>query len=267
VALTAPADRFGPASRLVPAAGIAAIDFISDLHLHASRPATLRAFEQLLLQADSQALVILGDLFEVWVGDDAMAEQGIERDVGGWLSEAASRYPIWLMHGNRDFLIGRAFAQATGVTLLPDPTVLQAFGRKVLLTHGDELCVADTDYQRFRRQVRDPAWQQAVLARPLAERRVLAQNVRHASEARKHGSEMSDWADVDADAAAEWLNLAGTDVMIHGHTHRPGSGAIGSHNTRHVLTDWDLDDASAPRAEVMRLSADGFARLPWPPAG
>jgi UDP-2,3-diacylglucosamine hydrolase len=266
VALTAAADRFGPASRLAPAAGIAAIDFISDLHLHASRPATLRAFEQLLLQGDSQALVILGDLFEVWVGDDAMAE-GIEREVCGWLKDAAARYPIRLMHGNRDFLIGDAFAKATGVSLLPDPTVLQAFGRKVLLTHGDELCVADTDYQRFRRQVRDPAWQQAVLARPLAERRALAQNARHASEARKHGSDMNDWADVDAAAAASWLSLAGTDVMIHGHTHRPGSGPIGSHNTRHVLTDWDLDDSSAPRAEVMRLSADGFARLPWPPAG
>jgi UDP-2,3-diacylglucosamine hydrolase len=264
--LNAAADRFGPASRLTPAPGITAIDFISDLHLHASRPATLEAFRQWLQHGHSQALVILGDLFEVWVGDDAMAE-GIERDAGCWLADAARRHPIWLMHGNRDFLIGRAFAEATGVALLPDPTVLQAFGRSVLLTHGDELCVADTDYQRFRRQVRDPAWQQAVLARPLAERRVLAQNARHASEARKHGSELGDWADVDADAAASWLALAGTRVMIHGHTHRPGSAAIGAHNTRHVLTDWDLDDASAPRAEVMRWSASGFARLPWPPAG
>jgi UDP-2,3-diacylglucosamine hydrolase len=264
--LNAAVDRFGSASRLVPAAGIAAIDFISDLHLHASRPATLRAFEQLLKRGDTAALVILGDLFEVWVGDDAMAE-GIERQVCAWLADAARRYPIWLMHGNRDFLIGQTFSKATGVTLLPDPTVLQAFGRTLLLTHGDELCVADADYQRFRRQVRDPGWQQAVLARPLAERRALAQSVRHESEARKHGSEMNDWADVDADAAAAWLNVAGTDVMIHGHTHRPGSGAIGLHNTRHVLTDWDLDDASAPRAEVMRLSADGLVRMPWPPAG
>jgi UDP-2,3-diacylglucosamine hydrolase len=264
--LNAAVDRFGPACRLALPPGLPAIDFISDLHLHASRPATLQALRQLLQHGNSPALVILGDLFEVWVGDDAMSE-GIEREVCGWLTEAAARRPTWLMHGNRDFLIGPAFAQATGVTLLPDPTVLQAFGRSVLLTHGDELCVADTDYQRFRRQVRDPAWQQAVLARPLAERRVLAQNARHASEARKHGSEMSDWADVDPAAAAEWLALAGTHVMVHGHTHRPGSGAIGLHNTRHVLTDWDLDDASARRAEVMRLSADGFARLPWPPAG
>jgi UDP-2,3-diacylglucosamine hydrolase len=264
--VSAAADRFGPASRLAPAVGIEAIDFISDLHLHASRPATLRAFEHLLLHSHSQSLVILGDLFEVWVGDDAMAE-GIEREVCGWLAEATARYPIWLMHGNRDFLIGHTFAKSTGVSLLPDPTVLQAFGRTLLLTHGDELCVADTDYQRFRRQVREPAWQQAVLARPLAERRALAQSVRHESEARKHGSDMTDWADVDADAAAAWLNLAGTDVMIHGHTHRPGSGAIGSHNTRHVLTDWDLDDTAAARAEVVRLSADGLVRLPWPPAG
>ncbi len=262
--MNAAVDRFGPASRLLLPPGPPAIDFISDLHLHASRPATLQAFRQLLQQGDSPALVILGDLFEVWVGDDAMSE-GIEREVCGWLTEAAARHPVWLMHGNRDFLIGPAFAQATGVMLLPDPTVLQAFGRTLLLTHGDELCVADADYQRFRRQVRDPVWQQAVLARPLAERRALAQSVRHESEARKHGGDINGWADVDADAAAQWLALAGTDVMIHGHTHRPGSGAIGAH-IRHVLTDWDLDDASAPRAEVMRLSADGLARMPWPAA-
>ncbi len=259
--MSAQADPADAQRQLVLAAHLASIDFISDLHLCESRPRTLRTFQSYLRDPAWQALVILGDLFEVWVGDDALAS-GLEQQVGGWLAEATRTRPVWLMHGNRDFLIGAAFCAATGVKALSDPTVLQAFGEPILLTHGDALCLADVDYQRFRAQVRSPLWQAQFLARPLVERTTIAKSVRHASEARKQGTAMADWADVDFAQAVVWLDRAGATQMVHGHTHRPGTGSIGPRHTRHVLTDWDLDDAHQPRAETLRLSAAGFVRIP-----
>lgn len=237
----------------------ACVDFISDLHLDASRPSTLKAWTCFLNATPAQAVFILGDLFEAWVGDDATQQDGFERQAAQALQEAARQRWIGFMPGNRDFLVGSALLEDMGVHAVADPTVLEAFGQRVLLSHGDQLCLADADYQRFRLQVRDPRWQASFLARPLVERRALAQTMRDAS--RQHQGEAAEWADVDPSCAQAWLIHSNCSVLIHGHTHRPGSQALSSKLVRHVLTDWELDDASPGRAQVLRFTAEGFARL------
>jgi UDP-2,3-diacylglucosamine hydrolase len=244
---------------LPPSAG--SVDLISDLHLAADHPRTTERFERFLHDPAWEALVILGDLFEVWVGDDVIDEPGFERGVAEALRDAAAKRPIWLMHGNRDFLVGSRFFEVTAVKPLPDPSVLQAFGQHWLLTHGDILCLDDVDYQRFRQMVRNPAWQRELLQRPLAERRVFARGVRNESEARKDASQPEAWSDVDIPAANRWLDIVRSSQLIHGHTHRPGQSALGPERTRHVLSDWDLDDAAHPRAEALRLTGTGLARI------
>lgn len=236
-----------------------AIDLISDLHLDAAHPATFEGWKRQLLGASADAVFLLGDVFEAWVGDDARFD-GFERECAQVLKAASARRTVAFMAGNRDFLVGEALLADCGVQRLHDPTLLTAWGRTALLTHGDALCLADTDYQRFRAMVRDPAWQQAFLARPLAERQAMARQMRDASEANKRGQSFADWADVDSEAAVAWLRAAGARQMIHGHTHRPGSGPLAPGFERHVLSDWDLD-VPAPRAEVLRLTPAGIARL------
>jgi UDP-2,3-diacylglucosamine hydrolase len=147
---------------------------------------------------------------------------------------------------------------------LPDPTVLLAFGRRVLLTHGDTLCLSDTEYQRYRAQVRDPQWQAAALALPLDERRRVAAQMRHASEQRNVRRTIGPAAaDIDSAAAVAWMRQARTPEMVHGHTHLPGSGTFAPGYMRHVLSDWDLDSPSTvQRADVLRFTRDGFTRLP-----
>jgi UDP-2,3-diacylglucosamine hydrolase len=146
--------------------------------------------------------------------------------------------------------------------------VLAAFGRRLLLTHGDALCLSDTDYQRFRAEVRSGAWREDFLARPLGEREAVARHLRDASEQRKREAAQGHWHDVDVPAALHWLRAAGAEALIHGHTHRPQSAPLGPGPMRHVLSDWDLDDAPPPgRAEVLRLSARGLERLPAALAG
>ena len=247
-----------------------AVDCISDLHLQAGDPATFDAWCRWLarpLGERADALVILGDLFEVWVGDDAL--EGLGADATFWRAcadalRAHSRdAPTWFMAGNRDFLLGPAALQRCGLQPLHDPTVLELAGRRWLLSHGDELCLADTDYQRFRAQVRSTDWQQAFLAQPLAQRETTARQLRAQSEARKQqtGHDPSLWADVDADAARQRLQAAGADTLVHGHTHRPARHDLGAGLQRVVLSDWDLA-ATPPRAEALRLSASGAQRLP-----
>ena len=240
------------------------IDFISDLHLAADMPHTFAAWSAWLRTTPADAVFILGDLFDAWVGDDARHE-GFEAECTAVLAEAAQRLSLAFMVGNRDFLAGAAWAEACGLTLLADPTLLVAFGQRVLLTHGDALCLADIEYQRFRIQVRSPAWQAMVLALPLAERRRRATQMRHASEQRHAmGALAGDAADIDFAAAGAWMRQAGAPVMIHGHTHRPATQAFGAGFTRHVLSDWDCDAPApaAPRAQVLRLTRDGVERLP-----
>jgi UDP-2,3-diacylglucosamine hydrolase len=229
------------------------IDFISDLHLDAGEPATFAAWAKHMAHTPADALFILGDLFEVWVGDDnpdPFAQQCQEV-----LRGTAQRIPVFLMCGNRDFLVGPALLKATGVQGLDDPTVLDlgvpvdhAMPLRMLLTHGDALCLDDHDYLAFRAQVRNPAWQAQFLAQPLAERQAYARQVRQQSEARKQSQ--ASYADVDNRAACEWLEASSAQVMIHGHTHRPAEHLLAPGLSRWVLSDWDAH-ALPPRLQAL----------------
>jgi UDP-2,3-diacylglucosamine hydrolase len=215
--------------------------FVSDLHLDESRPAIVAQFERFLatVAPGADALYILGDLFEYWVGDDGLALPFPAR-IAALLGAAARRVPISFMHGNRDFMVAREFARATGVALIDDPTAIDLYGQRALLLHGDTLCTGDIAYQSFRRQVRDPAWQRAALARPVAERLAIAQDLREKSEGAKQGKAMA-IMDVTAEAVERAFAESGCELMIHGHTHRPARHVHrvgGSERVRWVLADW-----------------------------
>ncbi len=239
-----------------------AIDFISDLHLSEALPRTFEVWRQHLLHTTADAVFMLGDLFEVWVGDDARSRP-FERRCVDAMAEAASHRQLAFMAGNRDFLVGAAALRDAGVMALPDPTLLSAWGQNVLLTHGDALCLDDKPYQTFRQEVRSPQWQARFLARPLTERDQIAAQMRDASQARRR-FDTDSMADVDAGQAVRWMHAMGASEMVHGHTHRPGSAALAPGFKRHVLSDWDMD--TQQRAEVLRLSRNAFERLP-PAAG
>lgn len=240
------------------------IEFISDLHLSEAQPRTVAAWANYLQDSQADAIYILGDLFEVWIGDDACLHGRFEHRARAILTDAARRRPMGFMAGNRDFLVGPRMLQACGIGALPDPTLLLAWGRRVLLTHGDSLCLADTAYQAFRRQVRSDAWQAEFLGQPLPARERLARQMRDASEANKRQTTMADWADVDAGAALTWLRAARSADLVHGHTHRPGTELLAPGMVRHVLSDWDCD-AEPGRAQVLRLTRDGFSRVDLAP--
>jgi UDP-2,3-diacylglucosamine hydrolase len=236
------------------------IDFISDLHLAEDTPNAFAAWREYLLATDADAVFILGDLFEAWVGDDARHE-GFEARGAAVLAEAALRTKLFFMVGNRDFLLGREMLEACGVEGLPDPTVLAAYGERVLLTHGDAWCLGDEPYQRFRTQVRAPAWQAQVLARPLAERRTMARSLRSESE-RLAAEHTGPWHDIDAPTAIEAMTIHAAPTLVHGHTHRPETAALAPGFMRHVLSDWDLDHATTPpRAEALRWEPGRWTRL------
>jgi UDP-2,3-diacylglucosamine hydrolase len=235
------------------------VDLISDLHLQAGDAATVAAWRGWLETTPADAIFILGDLFEVWAGDDAAALPGFEADCAEALKAASARRPIFFMHGNRDFLIGPDYAARAGMTLIADPTLLVLHGERWLLSHGDLLCLADTDYLRFRAQVRTPEWQQAVLARPLEERRALARSVRARSEDLKQSPDRV-WADVDTAAARDWLRQADARTLVHGHTHKPAVHDLGDGLRRIVLSDWDVA-ARPARAQLLCLSSAGAQRV------
>jgi UDP-2,3-diacylglucosamine hydrolase len=236
------------------------IEFISDLHLDESTPKTFDALASYLSSTTADAVYILGDLFEVWVGDDSRHE-GFEARCADLLSEAASRLTLGFMSGNRDFLVGADMLRACGLMALSDPTVMIAFGQRVMLTHGDALCLSDLDYQRFRSQVRNPAWRADFLSRPLTERRKAARHIREESERRKREQVVGQYFDVDTATAVRWMHEAGTPLLIHGHTHRPESDELAPGFDRHVLSDWDVDHATPPRAQVLRWDQGGLTRL------
>ncbi len=236
------------------------VDVVSDLHLQASEPATVEAFARYLDRTPADAVFLLGDVFEVWIGDDAATPGSFEAGCAAMLRAASAGRALFLQHGNRDFLLGEAFARSAGLTLLADPTVLTLGGHRWLLSHGDALCLADTDYQRFRAEVRSDAWQQAFLARPLEERRAIARGLRNESESRKQPG--TEYADADTGAVQAWLAAAQAPVLVHGHTHRPADHALPGGLRRLVLSDWDMA-AIPPRAEALRIGTDGSAvRVP-----
>ena len=248
-----------PATVVAPATW-QVIDFISDLHLTESTPRTYALWSDFLHGTRADAIFILGDLFEAWVGDDARFE-GFEARGAATLASAARQRPIFFMVGNRDFLLGAEMLAACGMTALEDPTLLSAFGDKLLLSHGDALCLGDVPYLQLRRVVRDPAWQRQFLARPLPERRAMARALRDQSERHKSTLKPGEWIDVDLAAAAATLRSAGATTMIHGHTHRPGTEEIAPGFWRHVLSDWDFDGNGPERADVLRWQQDGLLRL------
>jgi UDP-2,3-diacylglucosamine hydrolase len=216
--------------------------FVSDLHLSGGEPESAARFFRFLGEtaAQGQALYILGDLFEAWVGDDDL-EDPLHTTVARALHDlVALGIPIFVMHGNRDFLIGEGFCRASGAQLLPEPSVIDLFGIPTLLLHGDSLCTDDTPYQQMRTQVRNPAWQQAMLARPLEERRLIGRQLRAQSEVAKDGKSMA-IMDVNAEAVAAAFVKSGCRRLIHGHTHRPAHHVHhmeGQPCERWVLPDW-----------------------------
>jgi UDP-2,3-diacylglucosamine hydrolase len=241
--------------QLVAPASWRTLEFISDVHLQAEDPATAQAWTACLAASQADALFILGDLFEVWIGDDAL------ESASPFMSECLSalrgfsaRGALFLMHGNRDFLMGAALMQACGARLLPDPTVLVLGQERVLLSHGDALCLDDAQYLQFRQQVRHSQWQQAFLGRPLDERQTIARQLRTQSQAQQaqRQREGRGYAEVDGPAALALLDEHQAQLLIHGHTHRPGRHALAPGRVREVLSDWHAQ-AHPPRAQVLRL--------------
>jgi UDP-2,3-diacylglucosamine hydrolase len=237
------------------------VDFISDLHLQESEPANYLAWQHYLAHTPADAVFILGDLFEAWVGDDVLAasEHGaFEQQCCAALRKVSEKRSLYFMHGNRDFLVGDAAARACGFQMLSDPTVLLYAGQRYLLSHGDALCLADTAYQHFRTMVRGKEWQAKFLATPLAERLAQARSIRAASEAHKRDMKAAGapWVDVDQPAAVQWMNEANALHFIHGHTHEGRDHAVVSQQgsgVRHVLPDWDVS-AQPARGYVLRLT-------------
>jgi UDP-2,3-diacylglucosamine hydrolase len=236
------------------------IDFISDLHLQADEPETFECWQRFMHSTQADAVFILGDLFEVWVGDDVAdpgftlndPDCGFESRCGQVLRKASSRLSVYFMHGNRDFLLGPAFAKACGMTLLSDPTVLDFASQSWLLSHGDALCLADTEYMNFRRLVRSPQWQSDFLSQPLIQRQETARALRAKSEQLKRSA--ASYADLDTEACCDWLHSAQATTLIHGHTHQPADHDLPHGLKRITLSDWDAR-AVPPRAELLRLAA------------
>lgn len=189
----------------------------------------------------AEALYILGDLFEYWIGDDDLASPFHRKIVQALAQLAASGVRVYLLHGNRDFLIGPAFAQAASLCLLDEPSLVDLYGVPTLLSHGDTLCSDDVDYQNFRAMVRDPAWQQSFLAQPLAQRKALIEQWRGKSEQEKKYKEAA-IMDVNSDSVAATLREFGYPRLIHGHTHRPAKHlhCVDGHTCeRWVLPAWE----------------------------
>ncbi|MBL8255810.1 MAG: UDP-2,3-diacylglucosamine diphosphatase [Pseudoxanthomonas mexicana] len=236
--------------------------FISDLHLDAERPAVTELFGAFMQKEATRAdaLYILGDLFEAWVGDDDPSDTGAY--VAARIREVADAgVPVFFIRGNRDFLVGDAFARRAGMRILPDPAVVMLYGKPAILMHGDLLCTGDTAYQAFRAQTRNPAWQAQFLAQPLSARLAFAAQARAASAAHQGGMKQSDKATFETltDVAPATVDTTFTqfriDTLIHGHTHRPAIHDLTVENRacqRIVLGDW------YEQGSVLRVEPDGM---------
>lgn len=234
--------------------------FISDLHLEAERPDIGDQFIKFLEDdaSEAEALYILGDLFEAWVGDDDQNNYYfvIKRAMRQLFD---SGVPVYFMHGNRDFMIGKQFANETGVIILAEPYEINMYGEKALLCHGDVMCTDDVQYQKIRKMTRDPDWQASMLAKPLKERLRMAEEARRQSLERTINLDMN-IMDVNEDEVKKIMSKYGVDVLLHGHTHRPAVHDIDLGNRkakRVVLGDWHKQgsvvrwDLRGPKLEVL----------------
>ncbi len=215
--------------------------FISDLHLSGERPETIRLFLDFLTGKARQAesLYVLGDLFEVWLGDDVLLPE-YEPVIDALKALNDSGVPVYVMHGNRDFLLGGRFEQISGCRLIEDPQVVELYGKRTLLMHGDLLCTDDHAYQAMRVQLRDPQWLSAFLAKTPQERVAFARDLRERSR-KETGEKSESIMDVNNDTVEKYLRDHKVEQLIHGHTHRPASHSHSLENatlTRYVLPDW-----------------------------
>ncbi len=237
--------------------------FISDLHLSPRSPGATCLFLDFLAGRARQAeqLYILGDLFEAWIGDDDIDDPYHTPIIAALRAASDAGLAISVMHGNRDFLLGDGFAARAGVRLISEPYILSTAEWQFVLAHGDALCLDDTDYMAFRAQVRDPAWQAALLAKPLSERRAIAAHMREVSETSQRAKE-NPYTDLQPAATEDFLRQHGYATFIHGHTHQPARHdhiVDGIHVERWVLADWHEDcgeclawDGEALHREILR---------------
>ena len=226
--------------------------FISDLHLDKDRPKVIRYFIDFLnnLESDIESLYILGDFVEYWVGDDDPGD-GLE-EVFSSIKKKSNSIPIYFMHGNRDFMISEKFCNHHGMKFLKDPTKIKLHGKKILLMHGDTLCIDDIEYQKFRTMVRSPLWQNEMLKKSLEERINLAKMLR-AKSLSETGTKDEVIMDVNNDEVISQLKKHDVDMIIHGHTHRPNIHKIISEDKEYkriVLGDW------YDKSFILRISDD-----------
>jgi UDP-2,3-diacylglucosamine hydrolase len=248
----APSNRTTPAT--VPTETLAL--FVSDLHLSPDLPKTTDVFFSFLHDhaLQTRALYLLGDVFEYWAGDDDL-DDAFHRNVINALRELSEHgVAVYWIAGNRDFLVGDTFAAACCMHVLSEPHVADIGGKRVLLLHGDAQCTDDTAYMSFRSQVRDPDWQRAFLARPLAERKAIIASMREGSRDAQRDKPMV-IMDVNADEISRLFDAYAVTLMIHGHTHRPQVHEANG-QVRHVLPDWDCD-ADVTRGGWIAMDAAG----------
>ncbi len=237
----------------------------SDIHLGQNTTGTSEAFREFLKLAasEAQALLLPGDIFDAWIGDDVavVAPPWLAQDLMA-IKACAAKIPVWLGRGNRDFLMGEALAAGLGARLLPEEVLITVGDRTLLLSHGDEYCTDDTAYQQFRAMVRNPAWQSGFLARSIPERLAIAAQARGESMTANQ-TKTSEIMDVNAEAVAQAIRTAEVSLVVHGHTHRPGRHVLtvdGKVCERWVLPDWDCDHLEAnqaPRGGWMVIDEEG----------
>lgn len=234
--------------------------FISDLHLSHQVPAVVDGFYGFLRStaANAERLYILGDFFDAWIGDDE--DDPLVQEIKTQLRQYSQHCATFFLHGNRDFLIGDKFARDTGVTLLPEQSMIDLYGRQTLLMHGDTLCTRDTEYMQFRTMVRSPQWQQQVLALPLQHRRQMAADLRQKSLS-MNAIKAEDIMDVTPEEVVKVMAAQQAELLIHGHTHRPATHALdvnGKRAERWVLGDWHQQGWYL-HADEHRLTLNEFA--------
>jgi UDP-2,3-diacylglucosamine hydrolase len=235
--------------------------FISDLHLSADHPHSIAAFQRFIatLAPQAEVLYILGDLFEYWAGDDDRHDPFHAQVINALHDLAAHGIRIYLMHGNRDLLMGDELANVAGATLLADPTLLNLYGTPTLLSHGDKLCTDDIEYQKFRAHVHSAEFQKNFFAQPLAARKTYIEQLRQQSTIAKQSKD-SAIMDVNDDAVAALLREYRYPRLIHGHTHRPArhEHVVDGHSCeRWVLSDWD-QQTSALRCDAQGCRSVSF---------